>query len=112
LAFQVLHLDWPGPEIFERLRLTKDKLIAQLQTQIGIPKPESRQLVEQLFEIMKSTLVDEEDLLISGFRKFHVREKNERRGRNPQTKEILMLRPRRVVMFNKSGILRGRVNVE
>jgi integration host factor subunit alpha len=64
------------------MALTKEKLIAQLQTQIAIPKPDSRQLVERVFEIMKSTLVDGEDLLISGFGKFHVREKNERRGRN------------------------------
>jgi integration host factor subunit alpha len=92
------------------MALTKEKLIAQLQTQVGMTKPESRQLVERVFEIMKSILVDGEDLLISGFGKFHVREKNERRGRNPQTKEILMLRPRRVVVFKTSGILRGRVN--
>ena len=57
------------------MALTKDKLIAHLQTQIGMTKSESRQIVERVFEIMKSTLADGEDLRISGFGKFHVREK-------------------------------------
>jgi integration host factor subunit alpha len=94
------------------MALTKDKLTARLQTQIGMTKSESRQIVERVFEIMKSTLADGEDLLISGFGKFNVREKNERRGRNPQTKEKLMLRARRVVVFKTSGVLRERVNGE
>jgi integration host factor subunit alpha len=94
------------------MALTKDKLTARLQTQIGATKSESRQIVERVFEIMKSTLADGEDLLISGFGKFNVREKNERRGRNPQTKEKLMLRARRVVVFKTSGVLRERVNGE
>jgi integration host factor subunit alpha len=94
------------------MALTKDKLTVQLQTQIGMTKSESKQIVEQVFEIMKSTLADGEDLLISGFGKFHVREKKERLGRNPQTKESLMLRARRVVVFKPSGVLRGRVDGE
>ena len=92
------------------MALTKDNLITNLQTQIGMTKSESRQTVERLFEIMKSTLADGEDLLISGFGKFHVREKKERLGRNPQTKDSLMLRARRVVVFKTSWRLRERVN--
>lgn len=92
------------------MALTKDKLITHLQTQIGMTKSESRQIVERVFEIMKSTMIDGEDLLISGFGKFHVREKKERLGRNPQTKDSLMLRARRVIVFKTSGVLRGRVN--
>jgi integration host factor subunit alpha len=76
------------------MTLTKDALVTRLQTQIGITKPESRQIVERLFAIMKETLADGEDWLISGFGKFQVRQKNARRGRNPQTKESLMLRAR------------------
>jgi len=94
------------------MALTKDKLITSLQTQIGMIKPESRQIVDRVFEIMKSTLADGEDLLISGFGKFHVREKKERRGRNPQTKESLVLRARRVLVFKTSGVLRERMNGE
>ena len=71
------------------MALTKDKLVTRLQTQIGMTKPESRQIVERLFAIMKSTLGDGEDLLISGFGTFLVKQKNPRWGRNPQTKEAL-----------------------
>jgi integration host factor subunit alpha len=92
------------------MALTKDKLVTRLQTQIGMTKPESRQIVERLFEIMKSTLADGEDLLISGFGKFQVRKKKERKGRNPQTQQSLMLRARRVLVFKTSGVLRKRVN--
>jgi integration host factor subunit alpha len=92
------------------MALTKDKLVTRLQTQIGMTKPESRQIVERLFELMKSTLADGEDLLISGFGKFHVRQKKERRGRNPQTKEKLMLAARKVLVFKASGVLRENMN--
>jgi len=92
------------------MALTKDKLVTRLQTQIGMTKPESRQIVESLFEIMKDTLAEGEDLLISGFGTFLVRQKNERLGRNPQTKENLMLRARRVLVFKTSRVLREKIN--
>ena len=92
------------------MALTKDKLVTRLQTQIGMTKPESRQIVERLFAIMKTTLADGEDLLISGFGTFLVRKKNARLGRNPQTKEALMLRARQVVVFKTSGVLREKIN--
>ena len=94
------------------MALTKDKLVTRLQTQIGIPKPESRQIVERLFEIMKGTMAGGEDLLISGFGTFLVRQKNARLGRNPQTKASLMLGARRVLVFKTSRVLRERVNGE
>jgi integration host factor subunit alpha len=92
------------------MTLTKEKLATRLQTQIGITKFESRQFVEQLFELMKSTLANGEDLLISGFGKFHVLQKKERLGRNFQTNEKLMLSARKVLRFKASGVLRERVN--
>jgi integration host factor subunit alpha len=91
------------------MTLTKAKLATRLQTQIGMTKPESLEYVDRLFELIKSTLADGEDLLISGFGKFSVRQKKERLGRNPQTKEKLMLRARKVVTFRASGVLRERV---
>ena len=92
------------------MALTKDKLVTRLQTQLGLTKQESWQAVERLFEVMKDTLANGEDLLISGFGKFCVRQKNPRRGRNPQTRETLMLRARKVLVFKASGVLRGRMN--
>ena len=92
------------------MALTKDKLVIRLQTQLGLTKPESRQMVERLFGLMKDTLTHGEDLLVSGFGKFSVRKKNERRGRNPQTKESLILAARKVLVFKASGVLRERIN--
>jgi integration host factor subunit alpha len=92
------------------MALTKDKLITLLQTQVGLDKQESRQVVERLFEIMKGTLANGEDLLLSGFGKFWVRQKNARRGRNPQTKESLILTARKVLVFKTSGVLRNHIN--
>ena len=92
------------------MALTKDKLVIRLQTQLGLTKPESRQMVERLFGLMKDTLTNGEDLLVSGFGKFLVRKKNERRGRNPQTKKSLILAARKVLVFKTSGVLRNRIN--
>jgi integration host factor subunit alpha len=93
------------------MALTKDKLVSRLQTQIGMSKQESRLVVERLFEIMKDTLTGGEDLLISGFGKFAIRQKHARRGRNPQTKESLMLKARKVLVFKTSGVLRDKINI-
>jgi integration host factor subunit alpha len=92
------------------MSLTKDKLVTRLQTQIGMSKLESGQVVESLFEIMKGTLGNGEDLLITGFGKFSVKQKNARRGRNPQTKEALMLKARKVLVFKTSRVLREKIN--
>lgn len=93
------------------MALTKDELICRLQTQLSLSKPESRQAVEQLLAIMKDTLAAGEDILISGFGKFCVKQKNERRGRNPQSKESLLLPARKVLVFRASGVLRDRINM-
>ena len=71
------------------MAFTKEKLITRLQTQIDLDKQESHQIMELLLEIMKDALANREGLLITGFGKFSVRQKNARRGRNPQTKERL-----------------------
>ncbi|MBW1917005.1 MAG: integration host factor subunit alpha [Deltaproteobacteria bacterium] len=92
------------------MALTKEKIINNVHNQIGLSKQEARAAVERVLEIMKETLAREEDLLISGFGKFSVRRKNARRGRNPQTRQDLMLRARNVVVFKTSGVLRNRIN--
>ena len=66
--------------------------------------------METFIEIIKSTLASGEDVLISNFGKFCVKEKKERRGRNPATGDDLMLAPRKVVTFRCSGKLRDRIN--
>ncbi len=92
------------------MALTKEKIIDSIYNQVGLSKSQSRSVVERLFEIMKQSLESREDILISGFGKFVVKEKSARRGRNPQTTEDLQLRARRVVVFKTSGVLRDKIN--
>ncbi len=92
------------------MALTKENIITSLYDQVGLSKSQSQNVVERLFDIIKETLEKGEDLLISGFGKFAVKEKSTRRGRNPQTSEELQLRARRVVVFKTSGVLRDKIN--
>ena len=92
------------------MALTKAQIVESIHNQTGFSKNRSLQIVETLLEIIKSTLASSEDVLISNFGKFCVREKNERKGRNPATGEDLMLSSRRVVTFQCSGKLRERIN--
>jgi integration host factor subunit alpha len=92
------------------MSLTKEKIINDIYNHVGLSKTRSRIVVENLFELMKQTLASGENLLVSGFGKFIVRGKTERRGRNPQTTEDLRLRARRVVVFKTSGVLRKKIN--
>jgi integration host factor subunit alpha len=94
------------------MALTKADIIESVHQQLGFPKKQSNEVVEQLIEIIKSTLASGEDVLVSGFGKFCVNDKKERRGRNPATGDSMILRPRRVVTFKCSGKLRRRVNGE
>ncbi|MCP4111926.1 MAG: integration host factor subunit alpha [Desulfobacteraceae bacterium] len=93
--------------------LTKAQIINDIYesfSQDGYSKKQCVDLLETLLEIMKSTMEKGEDVLISGFGKFCVREKDERKGRNPATGEDLMLRPRKVVTFRCSGKLKEKIN--
>ena len=92
------------------MALTKAQIIEEVRTRNSFTLKKSTKTVEALFEIMKQTLASGEDVLISGFGKFCVKDKKERRGRNPATGEDLMLRPRKVVTFKGSGKLRKIVN--
>ena len=90
--------------------LTKADLISVIQTENGYSLKKSSDIVETLLEIIKRTLESGEDVMISGFGKFQVRDKKLRRGRNPATGRDLMLEPRRVIRFKCSGKLRDKVN--
>ena len=92
------------------MTLTKAQIIEAIQNQTGFPKNKSSEIVETLLEIMKNALASGEDILISSFGKFCVREKRERKGRNPATGDAMMLRSRKVVTFKCSGKLRNKIN--
>jgi integration host factor subunit alpha len=92
------------------VNLTKEDLIGSVQNQSGTSKSESSSLVESILAIIKTTLVNGEDVLISGFGRFIVKEKAARRGRNPQTGDDLTLDSRRVITFKCSPLLRDKIN--
>ncbi len=92
------------------MSLTKAGIIEVVTQETGFTKHKSADAVESVLEIMKDTLASGEDILISGFGKFCVCDKAERRGRNPATGDDLMLAARRVVTFKCSGKLRERCN--
>jgi len=92
------------------MTLTKAQIVDSIHNQTGFPKNRSSDIVETLLEIIKRTLASGEDVLVSGFGKFCVKEKRKRKGRNPATGEDLMLEPRKVVTFRCSGKLREIVN--
>jgi len=92
------------------MALTKADIAESIKGQFGFTKNQSIGTIETLLEIMKKTLESGEDILVSGFGRFCVKEKAERRGRNPATGGDMMLASRRVVTFKCSGKLRDKVN--
>jgi integration host factor subunit alpha len=92
------------------MALTKHGIVEQLQDQLGFPKNQSVEVTETLLELIKSSLESGEDVLVSGFGKFCVKDKKARKGRNPATGEDAILPARRVVTFKWSGKLRDKVN--
>jgi len=92
------------------MTLTKASITEMVAVENGWSQKQSSEYVDLLLEIMKNSLASGEDLLISGFGKFTVKEKRERRRRNPATGDDLILRPRKVVTFKGSGLLRDLIN--
>ena len=91
------------------MALTKHEIIDKIN-EIGFTKKRSTEVIESLLETIKASLANGEDVLVSGFGKFCVKEKQARRGRNPATGQDLMLKERKVVTFKCSGKLRDKIN--
>ena len=93
------------------MTLTKAELVQQIyKLHPTLSKTQAAESIEAFLRISKNTLINGSDLLLSGFGKFNVKDKNSRRGRNPQTGEELTLDARRVITFKPSGILRDKIN--
>ncbi len=92
------------------MTLTKVQIVNSIANQIGYTKDYSSEILETVLEIIKKALESGDDVMISNFGKFCVKEKKERRGRNPSTGEDMILEPRRVVIFRCSGRLRKKIN--
>ena len=92
------------------MTLTKAIIAGAISKKMSYSNMESLEMLDSLLEIMKQTLESGEDVLISGFGKFSVKEKMERKGRNPQNGQPMMIAPRKVLTFKCSGKLRDRIN--
>ncbi|MBU4184932.1 MAG: integration host factor subunit alpha [Proteobacteria bacterium] len=94
------------------MALTKANIVETICVKNGFSKKQSIETLETLLEIIKQTLESGEDVLVSGFGKFCVRHKKERKGRNPATGEDMMLTPRKVVTFRCSNKLKDKINAK
>ncbi len=92
------------------MTLTRADIIESVHNRLGFPKRQSAELMEILIETIKGSLESGEGVLVSGFGKFRVKVKTERRGRNPATGDDLMLSSRKVVLFRCSHKLRDKIN--
>ena len=90
--------------------MTKADIFERVQATTDFNKKESAEMVEAVFAIMKSTLESGETLKISGFGSFIVKQKKDRRGRNPQTGETLTIEARRILTFKPSALLKNAIN--
>ena len=96
----------------ERPCLTKATLAEELYTTLPFDKQKAAQIIEDYIELIKEFLERDGKVMLSGFGSYEVKEKPQRRGRNPQTGQSIMLRQRRVVKFKPSQILRRIINGE
>ena len=92
------------------MAVTKTTIANAIQNQLDTSSPVSFKIVETLLAIIKKSLESGDDVMISGFGKFSVKEKKQRKGRNPSTGEDLILDARKVVTFRCSGVLRDKVS--
>jgi integration host factor subunit alpha len=92
------------------MALTKTIIAEKIQDNLDLPRTTTYEIMEEFIEIIKETIETGEDIMISGFGKFCVNEKQKRKGRNPATDEEMTLPARRVVTFKCSGKLRDLIN--
>lgn len=94
------------------MTLTKDALVELIRDKVGYPVKEAKEILEMILEEIKQKLEDGEDVKISGFGKWTVKQKRSRPGRNPHTGERIEISARKVVTFHPSDKLRDLVNRE
>ncbi|MCG8620047.1 MAG: integration host factor subunit alpha [Desulfobacterales bacterium] len=92
------------------MALTKTIIAERIQDKLELSRTTTYEVMEEFLEIIKETIENGEDIMISGFGKFCVNEKKARKGRNPATDEEMILPARRVVTFKCSGKLRDQIN--
>ena len=93
------------------MTLTKADIVQKIADDCGFSKGESSEIVEKILDIIKNSFIQGEDVMISGFGKWSVKEKKSRRGRNPQTGSSLILDARKVITWKYSPVLKKSVNI-
>lgn len=101
-----------GGQNLGKSTMTKADIVEKVYSKIGFSKKESSELVEMVFDALKTTIESGEKVKISGFGNFIVREKHERLGRNPQTGDQIKISARKVLTFRPSQVLRAILNGE
>ena len=92
--------------------MTKADMVEKIYEKIGFSKKESAELVETVFDIIKTTLEQGEKIKIAGFGNFIIKEKADRRGRNPQTGDELTISARKILTFKPSQVLKAAINTK
>ena len=92
------------------MTITKAHLIASIRNRLDLPKSESEKIIKSLFENINETLENGQDILISGFGKFSIKDNKDRRGRSLSTRESMMLDSTRIVTLKCSPVLRDKLN--
>ncbi len=92
--------------------MTKAEIARIVHERVGLSKKESAQIVESVLDVVRGSLVSGEDVKLSGFGHFMVRQKHARRGRNPKTGGDITIAPRSVVSFRASQLLKTKLNEE
>ena len=92
--------------------MTKADLVDKIQERISCQKKEAVELVELVMETLKEAIATEGHVKISGFGNFKVRQKADRKGRNPQTGDDIIIYSRKVLTFKPSPVLKTRINQE
>ncbi|MGE3551066.1 MAG: integration host factor subunit alpha [Geobacter sp.] len=90
--------------------MTKADIVEKIHSTTGLSKKDSAAMMESVFTIMKESLEAGESIKVSGFGNFEVKQKDARRGRNPQTGEAITIEARKVLTFKPSTLLRQAVN--
>jgi len=96
-------------ESLETPALTKAQLAELLFEQIGLNKRESKDMIDAFFDLIGESLVNGDDVKISGFGNYQIRTKAPRPGRNPRTGELIPIKARRVVTFHASHKLKAQI---
>jgi integration host factor subunit alpha len=90
--------------------MTKADLVENIYKKTGFSKKDSADIVETVFDLIKTTLEEGEKIKIAGFGNFVVKEKATRRGRNPQTGEEIKISSRKILTFKPSQVLKNSIN--